>query len=621
MALDTTDNSNTVAVALDARPADAERQGSPRRQPAAEAMAALADWSAWLAGLLGPRVSISVFAFAADSPVRLDGAEAQPAVSDAVSRAVTRAHAEGVSVEHRLTGDSATVLAVPARDRRGTPLVIGCVLPGATPAATDTTQRVITHAIHWLDTRDSAVERADGAGLLGRLDRAPNVTHAAQILVDTLASAASEQGAPPRVAYFSRAGAHGLRLRAISAQASPVDTSAWCHSCRRVAREYLYQSAKTVGMLDAPAPAASDGLVRTQHRRHAAEFGCHRVMTVGMPSRAAEGCAVLIAEFPEDGGCADITFRSWSDTVRRCGATLAWHERAARGVSARALRLLSPAFVWHRVRSNALRNALVLAALVGLMAAATVSVPGTVRAHAEVIGAAPRVVGAPRDGYLESVHVRPGDRVSAGQVLAVLNTDDLQAERAKWQAESERINALYHAALASRDRREISVQRARQDEVRAERDAVDTQIARSTLRAQRDGVVARGDLTERLGGAVAVGETLFETVLAGPKRIRLYVRDTDIARLDGAVTGRMVLAAQPGEEHRVVTQLIKPVATTHANDTVFIVEADSDSLPADVLPGMTGYAALDAAEMSLLAAWTLDARRALHLLFWRLGVL
>ncbi|MEM7378399.1 MAG: hypothetical protein AAF460_12950, partial [Pseudomonadota bacterium] len=389
MALDTTDNSTSEDTARDARPSAAHRQRPPRRQTAAVSGSPLTEWCGWLAGLLGSRVSITVFGCAPGSLVRIEGVQERPIARDAVEQCAAGAATRGSPVQRCLTADTGTVfaLAVPVRDRQGETLVVACVLPSSEPALADTAKRLIAHASHWLDASPVADDDADDGALLARLDCAPNITHAAQILVDALAPLAAASGVSPRLAYFSRAGVHGLRLRAISAQARPADDSAWLHSCRRVAREFLYQSSKTVGMLDATATAtataaaaaaaASDGLVRTQHLRHAAEFSCHRVMTIGLPSHAAEGCAVLIAEFPDDTGPIDATFRSWSDTVRRCGATLAWHERAARGLTARALQSLSPAFVWHRLRSNVLRNALILVALAALVAAATVTVPGS----------------------------------------------------------------------------------------------------------------------------------------------------------------------------------------------------------------------------------------------------
>ena len=74
----------------------------------------------------------------------------------------------------------------------------------------------------------------------------------------------------------------------------------------------------------------------------------------------------------------------------------------------------------------------------------------SVSAPAKLEGAMQRVLTAPADGYLQKVHVRPGDRVHAGQVLAELADQDMMVELRGLEAElAQHENALISAQARS----------------------------------------------------------------------------------------------------------------------------------------------------------------------------
>ncbi|MEM6985487.1 MAG: biotin/lipoyl-binding protein [Pseudomonadota bacterium] len=603
--------------------ADGSRADSPLRPGVAGSHAGVSAWSAWLAQLLGGDVSIGVYTCSGTDVTTLVYRAAEGGPRAISTPLVLLAATRNQVVQKTVPGPStqSTLLAVPVRDRRGQAATIGCVLPSNQTVVHRTALRLIALAAEWLDLSASA-ETADFSALVGQLDQAPSCTHAAQLLVDTLAAQVRQSGGSVRVSYFAHRGRRGLNLRAVSGQTRPSDSNAWLNSAVRVGREYLSQRDKTVGMLEATEHGASDGFIRTQHARHRAEYGCQRVMTCGVAARAADRCFVLLVEFFEPAAAKATPYQTWSACLQACGPTLAWHERRERGARARLRDAVSPVAAWASVRRRPLRYAATALVLSGLAVSSVVTVPGAVHAQAEIVGVSPRVISAPRDGYLESVSVRPGDEVVAGQVLAALNTDELHAQRAKWQAEYDRLDSVYHAALAAGDRAGVSVQLARQAEAKAELEVVEEQLERSVLRAQRDSLIAQGDLDERLGTAVKQGEALLETVISDSTQIRLFVSDTDIPRVVGDARGVLILSAQPAVEHQIAATHIKPVATVHDQNTVFIVDAAAQAeLPADVLPGMTGYARLDAAPTSLLALWTNDVWRALRVLAWRFGVM
>jgi len=128
--------------------------------------------------------------------------------------------------------------------------------------------------------------------------------------------------------------------------------------------------------------------------------------------------------------------------------------------------------------------------------------------NARVEGAIQRVLVAPADGFIRHSHVRPGDAVKAGQVLAELAGQDLQLERNKWSSELAQHENSYAAAMARADRTQLVISQARAEEARAQLALVDEQLGRIRLEAPFDGVVIRGDLSQSLGAPVQRGDVL-----------------------------------------------------------------------------------------------------------------
>jgi len=69
-----------------------------------------------------------------------------------------------------------------------------------------------------------------------------------------------------------------------------------------------------------------------------------------------------------------------------------------------------------------------------LLGAAFITTDYRVSAPARLEGAVQRVLAAPADGYLKQTHVRPGDHVKEGQLVAELADEDLSSRRGKRKA-------------------------------------------------------------------------------------------------------------------------------------------------------------------------------------------
>jgi multidrug efflux pump subunit AcrA (membrane-fusion protein) len=277
--------------------------------------------------------------------------------------------------------------------------------------------------------------------------------------------------------------------------------------------------------------------------------------------------------------------------------------------------------LWSRLVSPEARRARFALAACGPAVAALlfIPVPYHVSAPARVESSVQRVVAAPVDGFLEQINVRPGDSVKAGQVLAQLATQDLQAERLKRQSELAQHENVYKAALARADRIQLVINQARAAEAQAQLALVDNHLQRAQLRAPFGGVVIKGDLSQQLGAPVRRGEVLL--TLAPDERYRLIVEvdERDAALIGDGLPGKLALAALPEDLFEFRVTRLLPVAVAADGRNFFEVEGALEGPGKTLRPGMRGVAKIAAGRRS--PAWILTHRLTdwLRLAAWSLG--
>jgi biotin carboxyl carrier protein len=240
-----------------------------------------------------------------------------------------------------------------------------------------------------------------------------------------------------------------------------------------------------------------------------------------------------------------------------------------------------------------------------------------VSAEARVEGAIQRALVAPTDGYLKEAHVRPADRVKAGQLLAELADEDLKLNRRKWESEFAQAESAYGEALAKQDRGQVVVQQARMEEARAQLELTEQEITRSQVVAPFDGVIIKGDLTQSLGAPVKRGDPLLTLAPSDAYRVILEVDERDVAYLTAGNHGALALSALPGETLNIKVVRVTPVARSEQGRHYFEVEAALTQDASKLLrPGLRGVAKVPAGERSLLSSWTRRARDSIRLLLW-----
>jgi biotin carboxyl carrier protein len=390
-----------------------------------------------------------------------------------------------------------------------------------------------------------------------------------------------------------------------STQASPIDPR------RDAAAAFVaaMHEALDQGLSVAWPPVVANPPISLAHRELA---GTGRACTVPIVAgQRLIGALTLEREDPpfslaELALCEDVASFAGPVLELQRAAEMPWHARVLQGLRER---LAGP-----RERQVAWASGLL--AVVVLLA---VPLPWRVSAPARLEGSVQRAVVAATDGFLQQANVRPGDRVKQGRVLAQLSSQDLELERKRRESELRQHENALRAAEARNDRTQMVISQSRAAEAQALLALAEGQLERSQLAAPFDGVVIKGDLAQNLGAPVQKGEVLLVLAPSDSFRLIVEVDEADIGAVRPGQRGQLALAARPEEPLRFTTRRIVPVATTAEGRNYFEVEASPDQAQANLRPGLSGVAKIEAGERPL--AWLLLHRFAtwLRMAAWTLS--
>jgi RND family efflux transporter MFP subunit len=228
-----------------------------------------------------------------------------------------------------------------------------------------------------------------------------------------------------------------------------------------------------------------------------------------------------------------------------------------------------------------------------------------------------RSIVAPQEGYISTVHVRAGDRVREGELLASLDDQELRLEQRKWQSQRAQLFREYRKALAGLDRAEVAILHAKRAQAEAQLKLVEQQLARVKLVAPFSGLVVKGDLDQALGSPVKRGEVLFEVAPTDEYRVVLKVDDRDIGLVSLEQRGQLKLSGIPDRSINITIDRLTPVSSTEGGRNFFRVEAVMDNQSDLMRPGMEGIAKIEIGREKLIWIWTRRLVDWLHLIAWR----
>ena len=227
-----------------------------------------------------------------------------------------------------------------------------------------------------------------------------------------------------------------------------------------------------------------------------------------------------------------------------------------------------------------------------------------------------RQIAAPESAVLKETLVQAGDPVEAGQILCRFNTEELDLEKTRLEAEREVALLDARRFLAEGLAVESGLARARVKSLTASLAITNSKIEHSVLRAPISGIVLSGDLDERVGDAVQQGEELFEIAPDDGWILTIKIDEKDIGLFEGEPQGEFSCHARPEDTMKFSINRIRPMSEALKNKNVFVAEAAIANPCPWMKSGMEGMAMIDAGKRRV---WWITSRRALEWLkmnFW-----
>lgn len=227
-------------------------------------------------------------------------------------------------------------------------------------------------------------------------------------------------------------------------------------------------------------------------------------------------------------------------------------------------------------------------------AALLLPVPDRIRAEAQLEADGRRFVTAAFDAVLKEALVEPGDNVAKGDVVAVLEGENLELSRGAAAARTQDADHRRDAALRQKKITEAELARISGDAARSELDLLDWQIGHLELKAPIAGIVLASPLEQSSGAPVREGDLIVEIAALDRLRVRVDVPVRDLKRLPAEAEGTLHLAGRSGEPIPLSDLQNAVKALSRNGTTVLPLRTTIENAGTELHPGQKGVVVIPA---------------------------
>ena len=523
-----------------------------------------------------------------------DLVETVPDLKGVIVERARQAATEPLALIEPMTDDSGLMLVAvgfgtAARGREALVLIARPGHQGIEPVAA-----IAQLAVGFVDHFDSRRERGEvdrEAGtvaalleLVARIEAAEDRDDAVALVVNELRDLVGAD----RVALGSHFRTRTCRLDAISGSSGFDRRSRVTHALESVFAESVATARAVAWRRDAPVDGA------LAHAQLARAVGAAGIVSVPLITYDERTVGVLVGWWHED-DAPESARRTLEAAAIPVAAVLDSLARRRPGALTRAYRGLFASLRGYR---GVLAVALAGACLVALSWPVTHRVSAAVQVEPRLS----RVVAAPFDGIVESVHVRTGDEVEQGRLLVTLDGSDMRDRLDGLEAEIERLRRRRDIHMAEGRIGEAGLDALEIERVSLDIGLLERRLDNLELRSPIDGVVTQTELERRVGGPATLGQALVEVAPLGRLVAHIEVPVDDIAWVEEGMPVRWRLDAVPGRQWAGQLTTLAPRAEVRDGEGVFVAELpfDGENL---ARPGMTGSARLEGERRAL--GWVL----------------
>jgi len=593
----TDDPSRNADAPLHWDAAQAQPGGTVGKAPANELRAALDNWLARLARLVGTDVSCrQVAMYSADANWSLDFPSNDETLTQCWAGLRARVSADDPVVLNKVGADAGAdmLMATAAQLPTSQMGVLGVLL---SPPYNERTIQLVLLSLGWLQFALSAASLAHSQRaaqlleLVGHVASQSRARAAAQEWINRTAAWARAE-APELDAGFTlfevRRGQPHWWVAADTAWAEKASPAV--HEATEVATRAMVEMQEihrppwwALPVLGGGEPVAVL-VVRGQDRRHAVLSP--EVMTV------LRACA----------GLGEPLLRQWREAER------SFFRHAGDALHECWRKLRGPGHLTWKAGAGALALALMVMLLW--------PVTDRVTAQTVIEGRTRHVLTAPFEGFIAEVLVRPGETVTKGQLLARLDDHELKLEQQRFSSERDQAAGKVRQAMAEHEAVALTLAQTEVQQAEAQLALVEAKLGRAGLVAPMDGLVVTGDWAQQIGSPVEMGKEMFEIAATGGYRVILHVADRDISQVRVGQPGMLRLTGQPQSTYAF--EVIRVTATATVKDGVngFRVEAEWRGEVPALNPGMQGVGKIEVGRSNLLTVWTRSSVDWLRLKLW-----
>ena len=220
----------------------------------------------------------------------------------------------------------------------------------------------------------------------------------------------------------------------------------------------------------------------------------------------------------------------------------------------------------------------------------------SVLAPAEVVPLNGRVVAAPLDGVIAEFLVKPNQAVRSGEPLLRFDATSLKAqadvaERSLDVAEAELKSSAQRAFADAEAKARLDLLAAQVEQKRAERDYARELLARSEVRAERDGIAVFADAERWTGKPVQTGERLMQIADPQQAELRIELAVGDAIDLEPGTEVALFLDSDPLHRHAArLERLAYEAQSSAAGQLAYRLDASFAAAPPRI--GLRGTAKL-----------------------------
>ncbi len=251
-----------------------------------------------------------------------------------------------------------------------------------------------------------------------------------------------------------------------------------------------------------------------------------------------------------------------------------------------------------------------------IMAAMFVPVPYKVRATCELQPVQRRVIAATLDGPLKSVHVRPGDNVQAGDILATIDPREVDFQLAALDAELRGAISQQKGLIAKHDIGGGEVAGLEAKKLQFQHELLSHRRQNLEIRSPLTGMVVTGDLKPSVGSPVGKGDPLFQVAPLEEMVVEIAIPESDFAHVRRNMTTAIRLDAVPTQLFHGNIRYVHPSAELIDGENVFVAEVSLGNPDGVLRPGMRGQARVTSDRHTM--GWNLF-HRAYHAICTTLG--